>query len=257
MSERMKLMIQVLHVCGNSMGFDQLNETGWAMTYLVWDDTSKEAALIDPVYDFMDHYLEVLEKKGLTLVYAMATHTHADHITACFSLKEKLGCSYVMWHSTSCLNVSKYVDHGDTIKMGNVMFKFHHAPGHTNDSMLIETVTHVMTGDFLFTGKGGVGRDDLPSGRMHVHWAALGVLDLLDGHLVVCTGHDPPGTEMQTLDWNRTENPVLNMTSYEAYESWQLEVSSGLGPVSKIKTAVPANLFAEIPQHIPWLDQTE
>lgn len=239
------------------MGFDQLNETGWAMTYLVWDDNTKEAALIDPVYDFMDHYLEVLENKGLTLVYAMATHTHADHITACFSLKEKLGCSYVMWHSTSCLNVSKYVDHGDTIKMGNVTFKFHHAPGHTNDSMLIETATHVMTGDFLFTGKGGVGRDDLPSGRMHVHWAALGVLDLLDGHLVVCTGHDPPGTEMQTLDWNRTENPVLQMTSYEAYESWQLEVSSGLGPVSKIKTAVPANLFAEIPLHIPWLNQTE
>ena len=44
------------------------------------------------------------------------------------------------------------------------------------------------------------------------------------------------------------------MNSYDEYEAWQIEVSAGLGAVSKIKTAVPANLFAEIPEHIPWLD---
>ena len=183
----------------------------------------------------------------------MATHTHADHITACFTLKEKLGCEYLMWHSTSCLGVTRYVNDGDVVEMDSVHFTFHHAPGHTNDSMLIATDKHVMTGDFLFTGKGGVGRDDLPSGRMHVHWEALQVLERLEGHLIVCTGHDPPGTEMMSLDWNREHNPVLNMSSYEEYESWQIEVSAGLGSVSKIKTAVPANLFAEIPENIPWL----
>jgi len=111
-----------------------------------------------------------------------------------------------------------------------------------------------MTGDFLFTGEGGVGRDDLPSGRMKVHWDALNVLERLDGHLIVCTGHDPPATEMMSLQWNRENNPVLNMNSYQEYEAWQIKVSAGLGAVSKIKTAVPANVFAEIPEHIPWLD---
>lgn len=223
------------------------------MTYLVWDESSKKAALIDPVFDFTERYLSILEERDLTLTYAMATHTHADHITACFTLKEKLGCEYLMWHSTSCLGVTRYVNDGDVVEMDSVHFTFHHAPGHTNDSMLIATDTHVMTGDFLFTGKGGVGRDDLPSGRMHVHWDALQVLDRLEGHLVVCTGHDPPGTEMMSLAWNREHNPVLNMSSYEEYEAWQIEVSAGLGSVSKIKTAVPANLFAEIPDNIPWL----
>jgi glyoxylase-like metal-dependent hydrolase (beta-lactamase superfamily II) len=224
------------------------------MTYLVWDDSTNQATLIDPVYDFMDHYVGVLNDMNLTLAFAMATHTHADHITACFSLREQFGCEYVMWHSTACLGVSKYVNDGETIKMGETIFKFHHAPGHTNDSMLIETGDYVMTGDFLFTGSGGVGRDDLPSGRIRVHWDALDVLERLEGHLLVCTGHDPPGTEMQTLDWNRKNNPVLNMNSYDEYEAWQIEVSAGLGAVSKIKTAVPANLFAEIPGKIPWLD---
>ena len=147
-----------------------------------------------------------------------------------------------------------FINDKDQMTMGSIQFIFHHAPGHTSDSMLIETNGHVMTGDFLFTGKGGVGRDDLPSGRMKVHWDALSVLERLDGHLIVCTGHDPPGTEMMSLKWNRENNPVLNMNSYDEYEAWQLEVSAGLGAVSKIKTAVPANVFAEIPEHIPWLD---
>ena len=239
------------------MGFEQLNDTGWAKTYLIWDEATKEAALVDPVYDHQQSYLDLIENKGLTLVYAMATHTHADHITACFELKKNTGCEYVMWHATACLGVTKYIDDLDTLQMGEITFTFHHAPGHTNDSVLIATDSHVMTGDFLFTGKGGVGRDDLPSGRMHVHWQALQVLDRLSGHLVVCTGHDPPGTEMMTLDWNQEHNPVLKMRSYEEYEAWQIEVSAGLGAVSKIKTAVPANLFAEIPEYIPWLDGQE
>ena len=44
------------------------------------------------------------------------------------------------------------------------------------------------------------------------------------------------------------------MKSYDEYKQWQDEVNAGLGAVSKIKVAVPANIFAEIPEHIPWLD---
>ena len=59
---------------------------------------------------------------------------------------------------------------------------------------------------------------------------------------------------MKTLSWNKENNPVLSMQSYEEYKQWQDEVNAGLGSVSKIKVAVPANIFAEIPEHIPWLD---
>ena len=59
--------------------------------------------------------------------------------------------------------------------LGSIPIQFHAAPGHTNDSMIVHVPGYMMTGDFLFNGEGGVGRDDLPSGRVHVHWDALEV----------------------------------------------------------------------------------
>ena len=78
--------------------------------------------------------------------------------------------------------------------------------------MIVQVPGSIMTGDFLFTGDGGVGRDDLPSGRMKAHFESLRVMDNLDGQLLVCTGHEAPGVEFQTLSWNRTNNPVLKMS---------------------------------------------
>ena len=72
------------------MRFEQLNEGVWAMTYLIVDEETQQAALVDPVYDFLETYLSLIEEQGLNLVYAIATHTHADHITACFTLREQL-----------------------------------------------------------------------------------------------------------------------------------------------------------------------
>ena len=92
------------------MRFEQLNEGVWAMTYLIVDETTKEAALVDPVYDFMDNYTTLLKEQGLTLVYAIATHTHAHHITARFSLREQMDCEYVMSTETASLGVSMLVD---------------------------------------------------------------------------------------------------------------------------------------------------
>jgi len=236
------------------MRFEQLNEGVWAMTYLIVDETTNEAALVDPVYDFLQHYLDVLNRDNLTLVYAIATHTHADHITACFSLREHLDCEYVMSTETASLGVSMHVDDEEKIMLGSIPIQFHAAPGHTNDSMIVHVPGYMMTGDFLFNGAGGVGRDDLPSGRVNVHWDALEVLNRFEGSTVVCSGHDPPGTEMMSLDWNRSHNPVLSMTSFEEFKSWQDETAAKLGGVSKIKTAIPANLFGELPDRIPWLE---
>ena len=53
------------------MRFEQLNESVWAMTYLIVDEATSEAALVDPVYDFMQQYVDLLEKDGLTLVYVI------------------------------------------------------------------------------------------------------------------------------------------------------------------------------------------
>jgi hypothetical protein len=43
------------------------------------------------------------------------------------------------------------------------------------------------------------------------------------------------------------------MDTFEAFKEWQESTAERLGTVSKIKIAVPANLFAEIPNIIPWM----
>ena len=49
------------------MRFEQLNKDVWAMTYLIVDEKTQEAALVDPVYDFLDQYTSLLEEQGLNL----------------------------------------------------------------------------------------------------------------------------------------------------------------------------------------------
>jgi glyoxylase-like metal-dependent hydrolase (beta-lactamase superfamily II) len=238
-------------VIERSVRVEQLNADGWAMTYLLVCKSTGKAALIDPVWDNLSSYETALE--GLELVYSIATHTHADHITGCFSLVDK-GCEYVMHKDSPCLGVTRHVADGDTIQLGELEISFHHVPGHTADSLIVEVTGHIFTGDFLFTGGGGVGRDDLPGGRIDEHWDSLAVLRRFSGDVLVCSGHDPPGTQMQSLAWNRENNPILSMTFPEHYRQWQETTTAGLGSVSKIKTALPANIFAEIPEHVPWLD---
>ena len=63
------------------MDFEQLNQSGWAKTYLLVDESTQKAALIDPVYDFMENYLTAISQRGLELQYAIATHTLSFHIT--------------------------------------------------------------------------------------------------------------------------------------------------------------------------------
>ena len=83
------------------MKVENLNSGIWARTWLVVDEATKMVALVDPVYDHMDEYDQILLERGLTLRYAIATHTHADHITACFEYAKRDSVDYVMWNDTS------------------------------------------------------------------------------------------------------------------------------------------------------------
>ena len=241
-------------VCRHNMRVHEFHPEIWAKAYGLICETNQEIILIDPVYDYIQTYLDFISQHGYSMRSVIATHTHADHITACFSLSASFHCDYIMHETTASLGVTTYVNESSVIEFAGVNIHFHHVPGHTNDSMIIDTGSHIFTGDFLFTGSAGVGRDDLPSGRMKQHWESLSKITKLDGQSVMYTGHEPPHTKMQTLEWSREHNPVLKMSSYEDYEAWQLACIEQLGSVSKIKIALPANLFGEVPEVIPCLN---
>ena len=72
------------------MIFRQLiDKTSSTYTYLIADEQSKEALLIDPVTDQIDRDLGLLEELDLRLCYTLETHIHADHIR--WSITKKTG----------------------------------------------------------------------------------------------------------------------------------------------------------------------
>lgn len=73
--------------------FDKNSST---YTYLVGDEDSREAVLIDPVVEETASYLRLINELDLQLKIAMDTHTHADHITALGKLRDATGCITLM-----------------------------------------------------------------------------------------------------------------------------------------------------------------
>jgi len=60
-------------------------------TYLLAHNASREAVLIDPVFEQARRDAALVEELGLKLKYTLETHVHADHVTAAWLLKDKLG----------------------------------------------------------------------------------------------------------------------------------------------------------------------
>ena len=78
------------------------DEPTYTVTYVVWDEATKDAVVIDPVLDYdplasqtsvgsLQELDAFLEEKGLKLLYVLETHAHADHLSGSQYLKRKYG----------------------------------------------------------------------------------------------------------------------------------------------------------------------
>ena len=61
-------------------------------TYLIGCTQTRQAVLIDPVFETAERDVEALEALGLTLQFTIETHIHADHVTGASRLRERTGC---------------------------------------------------------------------------------------------------------------------------------------------------------------------
>ena len=66
------------------MIFQQLFEhESSTYTYILADEDSKEAVIIDPVLETVERDLNYISELGLKLKFILDTHIHADHIRTC------------------------------------------------------------------------------------------------------------------------------------------------------------------------------
>lgn len=142
-------------------------------SYIVGDEKTGEAAIIDPTRD-VEPFLHYAKEHGLRIRYILETHVHADFVSGAKELKARLrdepviSCSGYGGKDWTQPYPDQLLKEGDVIKMGDLRLGVVHTPGHTPEHITIsltdasrsaEVPWLLFTGDFLFVGD--VGRPDL------------------------------------------------------------------------------------------------
>jgi hydroxyacylglutathione hydrolase len=143
-------------------------------SYLVGCAATGEALVVDPNRD-IEQYLDVAERNGFQITHITETHIHADFVSGARELAERTGARlYLSDEGDASWKYAFAADYdavllkdGDTFKVGNVLVKALHTPGHTpehlsfaiTDTASADRPMGVFTGDFIFVGD--VGRPDL------------------------------------------------------------------------------------------------
>lgn len=206
-------------------------------TYLVADEDSKTAALIDPVLEQIERDLTLVEELGLTLTHVLETHVHADHVTAAGAIRERTGAKTVAGaHGAPCVDV--VVRHGDAIALGALTIRVLETPGHTDDSLSFHVPGAVFTGDALLIR--GTGRTDFQNGDAGTLYDSITrVLFVLPDATTVYPGHDYKGRTCSSIGEEKAHNPRLARKSKAEFAT--IMASLGLPPPKKLAVAVAAN----------------
>lgn len=220
------------------MLFRQLfDQTSWTFSYLLADEVSGEAVLIDSVKEQAPRDLQLLRELGLSLKYALDTHVHADHVTGLSALKDATGCQTgVSVHGGTCADLQ--LKEGDRLHFGQYELHVLETPGHTDGCLSFVCEDKVFTGDALMIR--ACGRTDFQQGDAgRLYDSITGKLFTLPEHTQVYPGHDYKGMTMTTIAEEKKLNPRLSK-SRDAFVELMQHLK--LAPPKRIDVAVPANL---------------
>ena len=195
--------------------FPELNR-GKCKTYVVACERTGKALLIDPVRENISRYLAFFAYGRLTLDALLDTHTHADHPTGSFQLRDITGARLIMHRRAPAPTVTEHVEHGDTVKVGDASFTVLYTPGHTPDSISLHAGDRVFTGDVLLIG--GTGRADFAGGDAGQQYDSITRrLFALPDETLVFPAHDYRGNTQSTIGHEKRHNSRIAGRTREEY----------------------------------------
>ncbi len=258
----------------------------WTLTYVVWDEKTNEALVIDPVMDYdpassktsedsAKVVIEFLRSKKLRLHFILETHAHADHLSgsqiikkefpdAKIAIGEKITQVQEIFKGVFGLPADFKTDgsqfdvllkDGEEFVAGSIKIKTLFTPGHTPACASYFIDGNVFVGDALFMPDYGTGRCDFPAGSaVELYHSVHGRLYELPEDTKVYTGHDylPNGRPlkfMATIAEEKKENIQLKAeTSLEDFVRFRTERDRTLAAPKLLLPSVQVNIDAG---HLP------
>lgn len=206
------------------------DDATYTLTYVVYDETTRDAVVIDPVWDYdplasqmssesVQKVIDFVSTKNLIPHLILETHAHADHLSGAQLLKKeypeaKLGIGE---HITIVQETFKPVfglpeafktdgsqfdlllKEGRRVTAGSLAIDILYTPGHTPACSSYVIGDKVFTGDALFMPDSGTGRCDFPRGSAtDLYRSITQKLYTLPDTTRVFVGHDyqPQGREL-------------------------------------------------------------
>ena len=210
--------------------FDEPTNT---VSYLVADPLTKKAAVIDPVLDY-DHndgavdtrsvraILQAADEASFSVVWALETHAHADHLSGAPYIKAMTGAKIgigehikdvqrifrPVFNATDLVPDGSDFDHlfrdGEHFRIGELDAEVLYTPGHTPADISYKIADTVFVGDTMFMPDYGTARADFPGGDAHQLYRSIKRLLALpsETRLFMCHDYKAPGRE--TYAWETT-----------------------------------------------------
>jgi glyoxylase-like metal-dependent hydrolase (beta-lactamase superfamily II) len=193
--------------------------------YLVGEETSRQAVVIDPAWDGEKIQAEAA-RRGWEITAAWLTHAHFDHVAGSASLARALPAPLPLAIHPDDLQLyqrqggaamfglqiepgptpTMLLSHGQSLSLGPVAFEVRHTPGHTPGHVVFYSAEEkvVFCGDVIF--RGSIGRTDLPGSSYPALIQSIETqLFSLPDETVLYSGHGP----QTSVGIERRYNPFL------------------------------------------------
>lgn len=215
--------------------FDQESNT---FTYILVDEASREAAIVDSVDKNIERDLAIINDRSLALKWVIETHAHADHVTAAGAIAQRTGARTAAPAQCGMRPANRQLQDGDRMPLGTDFIEAIHTPGHTAGSMCYLWHDAVLTGDTLLIG--GCGRTDFQSGSADALYDSITQkLFILPDATHVLPAHDYRGRTESTIGEQKRTNPRLAGKTKEAFI--HVMANLNLPPPKMLAVAVAAN----------------
>jgi sulfur dioxygenase len=223
--------------------FRQLfDPTSSTYTYLLGCSATKEALLIDPVFEQVRRDAALVTELGLNLIWTLDTHVHADHVTGAWLLKQRLGSKIALAAASGASGADRLLQDGDRVEFGRRSLEVRATPGHTSGCVtyVADDESMAFTGDCVLIR--GSGRTDFQQGDPRALYRSVrSRIFSLPESCLLYPAHDYRGLTVSSVIEEKKFNPRLGGEVGENdYVGYMKNLD--LPHPKKIDEAVPANL---------------